>query len=161
VFTYEHRSSAPAPPPALPRAELAGRWRRLERLHRELNEAEEARRLPATRAPDAGFAEVAHGWASGGDLDDVLEDGELTGGDFVRNVKQLVDLLRQIAEAAGTPATAEACREAADRLFRGVVAASSVVEDPDDDVPEADHEPDSDPEPGADPGPGDPGSAPR
>jgi ATP-dependent RNA helicase HelY len=161
VFTYEHRSSAPAPPPALPGGELAGRWRRLERLHRELNEAEEARRLPATRAPDAGFAEVAHGWASGGDLDDVLEDGELTGGDFVRNVKQLVDLLRQIAEAAGTPATAEACREAADRLFRGVVAASSVVEDPDDDVPEADHEPDSDPEPGADPGPGDPGSAPR
>jgi len=45
----------------------------------------------------------------------------------VRNVKQLIDLVRQIGTVAVEPATAKAAREAADRLFRGVVAASSVA----------------------------------
>ena len=51
----------------------------------------------------------------------------MSGGDFVRNVKQLIDLLRQLADMAQDPATSAAARSAADRLFRGVVAASSVV----------------------------------
>ena len=45
----------------------------------------------------------------------------------MRNVKQLLDLLRQLADVVGDPATTAAARTAADRLFRGVVAASSVV----------------------------------
>ena len=32
----------------------------------------------------------------------MLDDEDLSGGDFVRNVKQLIDLLRQIGEAAPT-----------------------------------------------------------
>jgi ATP-dependent RNA helicase HelY len=51
----------------------------------------------------------------------------VSGGDFVRNMKQLIDLLRQIGDAAHRPATAATAREAADRLFRGVVALSSTV----------------------------------
>jgi hypothetical protein len=51
----------------------------------------------------------------------------MSGGDFVRNVKQIIDLLRQIRTVAIEPATAKAAGEAADRLFRGVVAASSTV----------------------------------
>jgi len=57
----------------------------------------------------------------------VLGDEEISGGDFVRNVKQLLDLLRQLGDVARGPATAKAARDAADRLFRGVVAASSVL----------------------------------
>jgi hypothetical protein len=45
----------------------------------------------------------------------------------VRNIKQLIDLLRQLAETAPEPATGAACAEAADLCFRGVIAASSVV----------------------------------
>ena len=51
----------------------------------------------------------------------------MSGGDFVRNIKQLIDLLRQLGDVAPVPATAKAARDAADRLFRGVVSASSVV----------------------------------
>jgi hypothetical protein len=51
----------------------------------------------------------------------------MSGGDFVRNVKQVIDLLGQIRAVATQPGTAEAAGEAADRLFRGVVAASSAV----------------------------------
>ena len=56
-----------------------------------------------------------------------MEDEQVSGGDFVRNVKQLIDLLRQVGEVAPEPQTAAAARRAADNLFRGVVAASSVV----------------------------------
>ncbi|HET9770305.1 MAG TPA: hypothetical protein VFS16_05405, partial [Acidimicrobiia bacterium] len=77
--------------------------------------------------PDGGFAAIAHAWAAGKDLEDVLFDEELTGGDFVRNVKQLIDLLRQVGDVAPNRGTASAARAAADALFRGVVAASSTV----------------------------------
>ncbi|HEY5011776.1 MAG TPA: hypothetical protein VIK61_03605, partial [Acidimicrobiia bacterium] len=70
------------------------------------------------------------GWVRGDDLSTVLEEGELTGGDFVRNVKQCIDLLRQIGDVAPDPATAATARNAADACSRGVVAASSVVHVP-------------------------------
>ncbi len=57
----------------------------------------------------------------------MIADEEISGGDFVRNVKQLIDLLRQLGDVANEAATAKAARDAADRLFRGVVAISSVV----------------------------------
>ena len=77
-------------------------------------------------APDPTFLAVAHAWAAGEALDDVLEDEDLSGGDFVRNVKQVIDLLGQVADVTDQP-TSAAAREAAARLYRGVVAASSAV----------------------------------
>jgi ATP-dependent RNA helicase HelY len=68
-----------------------------------------------------------YAWASGDDLTDILEDEEMTGGDFVRNVKQVIDLLRQIADVAPDPDTAATARAGADACRRGVVAASSMV----------------------------------
>ena len=68
--------------------------------------------------------------AAGDDLADILEDEEMTGGDFVRNVKQMIDLLRQIAEVAPDADTAAAARAAPTSAGRGVVAASSTGHDP-------------------------------
>jgi ATP-dependent RNA helicase HelY len=99
----------------------------IERLARELNDAEEEAGLPVTRAPDPGFVALAYGWAAGEDLDEVIEGEEVSGGDFVRNIKQLIDLLRQVAAVAPDAGLAHAARTAADAIFRGVVAASSVV----------------------------------
>jgi ATP-dependent RNA helicase HelY len=58
----------------------------------------------------------------------VLADEELSGGDFVRNVKQLIDLLRGIGDVAPVPATGARARQAADALQRGVVTATSALE---------------------------------
>ena len=52
---------------------------------------------------------MAWRWARGQRLDQVLERAELAPGDFVRNVKQLIDLLRQLA-VVGRPDTAAAAR---------------------------------------------------
>ena len=126
-FTYEHRSPVPPEPAWFPSPEVAGRVDRLAELAAELAADEERLGLPTTRAPDPAFFALAHAWAAGTALQEVLEDEDLSGGDFVRNVKQLVDLLRQLGDAAAVPATAAAARQAADAVFRGVVAASSEV----------------------------------
>lgn len=128
-FTYEHRSRTVPPSAWLPSALARERHRAVLRLADRLRGEEEAAQLVPTRLPDAGFAALAHAWASGGELDAVLDDEELSGGDFVRNVKQLVDLLRQLGELAPQPETAAAARRAAEALFRGVVAASSGIDD--------------------------------
>jgi len=128
TFTYEARRPDGRPEePWFPSSRLKRRWTELERMATELNLAEEEAGLPLTRRPDPGFVAYAAGWASGEELAEVIVDDELSGGDFVRNVKQLIDLVRQLGQIAPDPATAKAAAEAADRLFRGVVAASSVV----------------------------------
>jgi len=66
----------------------------------------------------------------------VLEDEDLSGGDFVRNIKQLIDLLRGLGDIAPVTATAARARQAADALHRGVVTATSVL-DVDDEPGEA------------------------
>jgi ATP-dependent RNA helicase HelY len=127
TFTYETRGPGDGPVPWFPSAEARRRWARIEAVHGALRDDEERARLPVRRDLDPGFVALAHAWAAGDDLDAVLEDEELSGGDFVRNVKQLIDLLRQLADVADVPATAAAAGEAADALHRGVVAASSVL----------------------------------
>jgi ATP-dependent RNA helicase HelY len=129
-FTYEHRGpeDAALPPVRWPSSRVAKRARELERLWRDLSANEDDAGLPETRNVDPGLVEAMHAWAAGDSLADVLEDDEdLTGGDFVRHVKQVVDLLHQVADVAPDPETAARAREAAGACFRGVVAASSLL----------------------------------
>ena len=126
VFTFEARGQGEGST-WFPNPRLRRRWTDIEQIAAELNAAEDDAGLPLTRRPDAGFVGFAHAWAAGEDLAEVIEDEELSGGDFVRNVKQLIDLLHQIGELAPEPATAKAARASADRLLRGVVASSSVL----------------------------------
>ena len=99
---------------------------------RSCDEIEKEHRLSFLRDPDPGFAWAAHAWARGRPLEQVLSD--LTPGDFVRATKQLIDLLDQIADAAGTapverrrwPDRRPGGRGAIAALRRGVVAYSSV-----------------------------------
>jgi ATP-dependent RNA helicase HelY len=129
-FTYQRRGpdgGEPMPPRRWPNQQVVRRARAIERIWRDLNLAERDERLPETRRPDPGFIAAMHSWALGDDLADVLEDEEMTGGDFVRNVKQTIDLLTQVADVAPDPKTAATARAAANACLRGVVAASSTV----------------------------------
>jgi ATP-dependent RNA helicase HelY len=129
VFSYETRGPDQGAQHRVrfPNRTVRDRVTAIERISRDLSVVEDEAGLPETRPPDGGFAAVAHAWAAGKDLEDVLMDEEMTGGDFVRNVKQLIDLLRQVGDVAPRPETAATARSAADALFRGVVAASSTV----------------------------------
>jgi ATP-dependent RNA helicase HelY len=122
--TYEARAGRWRDAPKVPKA-VRGSVQQLESLGEGLRQDEEAHHLPRTRRVDAGLAAAVFAWAGGERLDRVLERAELPAGDFVRNAKQLIDLLRQLALVAPRRATAEAAGEAAAALERGVVAVAS------------------------------------
>jgi ATP-dependent RNA helicase HelY len=127
ALVYEaRRDDDPAPrlPPGRVRESLID----LTRRWGGLRDHEASAGLDLLREPDAGFAWAAWRWASGHPLDAVLRDGTMAPGDFVRWVKQLVDLLDQIGDAApdASPVRRTA-RKAVDGLRRGVVAYSAVA----------------------------------
>jgi ATP-dependent RNA helicase HelY len=134
TFTYEHRGPTPSPPPWFPSGLARRRWADIEQLASQIAADEEAAGLPITRPPDPGFLGLAHAWAAGEALGEILGEEELSGGDFVRNIKTLIDLLRQMGEVAPTLGTSQAARHAAERLHRGVVAASSSLDEAVDDA---------------------------
>ena len=128
-FTYEQRGPTTPPQPWFPSRLVRTRWGDLERLADELRADEEAAGLPGTRAPDPGFVALANAWAAGEPLGEVLGDEDLSGGDFVRNIKTLIDLVRQVGDIAPDPATARAARQATEALHRGVVSISSTLDE--------------------------------
>ncbi len=119
VFVYDPRGSDAAWSSPTPRFEE--RWRVVESTWRSLLKDEEARRLRPSRSPEPGYAETVYWWASGGSLEEVLEDEDVTAGDFVRNLRQVLDLLRQLRD--GFPALEDIARRAVRAIDRGVVAA--------------------------------------
>ena len=130
TFVYEHRSPDDPPMPWFPDSMVRRRWRAIERLSEELAHLELRQGLTQHRPPDPTFFAVAYAWVAGEGFAEVVAEEDLTGGDFVRNVKQLIDVLRQVAIVAPDSVTRAAARSAADSAFRGVVADASAVETP-------------------------------
>ena len=81
--------------------------------------------LEPTREPDLGFCMASYRWASGHSLTAILKGSELTVGDFVRSMKQIIDLLRQIAIAS--PHLEEVARTALARVDRGIISYAGAV----------------------------------
>ena len=79
--------------------------------------------LPATRDVDPGLFAATYGWASGGGLGDILGDEELSGGDFVRSMKQVIDVLSQVSVVAPSEQTRRSAARAIDMVQRGIVDA--------------------------------------
>ena len=127
MLVYEHRSSDTPPAPWFSSDEVRRRARRLSAVSEDLRANERAVGLGEHRAPDPTFAAIAHAWVAGEGFAEVVGEEELTGGDFVRTTKQLIDLLRQLAIIAPDPETRRAAATAAEQAFRGVVADSSAA----------------------------------
>ena len=133
LFTFESRRGAS--PGELPTSRLAARAGELEALAKDLREDERVAHVPRTRTLDAGFAAFAYEWARGAELRRLIAPAggprrrgaanPLSGGDFVRNTKQLVDLLRQLALTEAGSRLGSVAGRAADQLVRGIVASST------------------------------------
>src|SRR5690606_40156298 len=114
--------------PRLPTGAATRTMTEMVRLWGELEAVEKEHGLSFLREPDFGFAWVAWRWAKGHSLDAVLLDADLAAGDFVRQVKQLVDLLDQIREAAPQNSNVRVtANQAIEAMHRGVVAYSSLA----------------------------------
>jgi ATP-dependent RNA helicase HelY len=125
TVVYEHRSSDAPPAPWFASNDIRDRWRRIAAISEDLRASERAVGLAEHRAPDPTFAAIAYAWVAGEGFAAVVGEEEVTGGDFVRTTKQLIDLLRQLAIVATDPATRRTAADAAAAAFRGVVADSS------------------------------------
>ena len=128
TLVYESRRPDDASPPRVPGgrvkqvlADMVSIWADLDALERDHH-------LDQLHEPDLGFAWAAYRWAEGDELDDILHVTDLAAGDFVRWVKQLLDLADQVADASPSAELRKVAREASSRLRRGVVAYSSVSE---------------------------------
>jgi ATP-dependent RNA helicase HelY len=141
VLTFESRQqSDDAGPARLPKGPVRDVLTGMIRTWAELDQVERRNGLSFLREPDLGFVWAAYRWVRGAKLEDVLESAPgLTPGDFVRAVKQLMDLLDQIAAAAagmplverpGDDGTVEAGTVGAGTVQAGTVGADAVEAGP-------------------------------
>ncbi len=128
VLVFEARRPDDASSPRLPGGAVKETVAEMVRLWAELDALERQNKLDFLRQPDLGFAWIAYRWAEGDDLDDVLSASELAAGDFVRWMKQLLDLAGQVADAAGDTPLRATARDVVRLLRRGVVAYSALAE---------------------------------
>lgn len=126
-LTFETRGTDDAPAPRLPHKNVAAVAHEMASIGAALQVLEREHRLNALRRPDFGFAWSTWRWANGASLDEVLGESEMAAGDFVRAMKQLLDVVAQIADAAGAGPLRDTARASMDLLKRGVVAYTSVA----------------------------------
>ena len=127
AFTYEHRSPGPRPEVWIPSGTAYRRLRRIGAVLDSLHRTERNFGVEPTRPLETGFGPAAHRWAAGESFE-ALQDEGFSAGDFVRNVKQVIDLARRIAAVAPDRGTSVAAQQTVSALNRGVVAMSGTVE---------------------------------
>ena len=131
ALVFEARREEVGTGPRTPPGSVGAALRAVVGLWSDLEDRERAHGLTPTSAPDVGLALPMQRWAQGATLSAVLEEAagmELGAGDFVRWCKQTVDLLDQVAGAAGDDGDLRAAAlDAVERVRRGVVAYSVVA----------------------------------
>ena len=127
AVVYESRrpdEDSPAPRP--PTQAIALALRRLTDRWVTLHQIEARHGLNTLRQPDPAIVEAVYQWASGASLVQVMRTADITAGDFVRWMRQVIDLLGQVAQAAPADHTLRSTASAAvDSLNRGVIAYSA------------------------------------
>jgi ATP-dependent RNA helicase HelY len=142
VLSFESRRQPEDDGPArLPKGPVGDVLTTMARTWDELDRLEKRNGLSFLREPDPGFVWAAYRWVRGAKLEDVLDSVPgLTPGDFVRSMKQLIDLLDQIAvasrgQSAEAPQAApkdrdvaSTARAAIDAMRRGVIAYTALAD---------------------------------
>jgi len=114
---YESRNDEAA---KVPRGDVQTALAQVSKIYAKIHDAESDMNLEPMRAPDFGFCWASHKWASGHSLTSILKGSELTVGDFVRAMKQIIDLLRQLRAAA--PDLQPIIDQSLKQIDRGVIA---------------------------------------
>ncbi|MFL4474762.1 DEAD/DEAH box helicase [Paeniglutamicibacter sp. MACA_103] len=129
ALVFQARREDHGPDPRMPTAKVQIAWETSVNLWSRLSDAEANAGLPETAAPDSGLIWPIYKWARGSDLRECLRGTDLAGGDFVRWAKQVIDVLDQLAKIPDlNTGLARSCNQAVQRVRRGVVAYSNVVD---------------------------------
>lgn len=123
TLVYEPRGGDTGGVTRWPSDMVRQRFKRIEKVSMRLQDAQRERGLHVHRPPHGGLATETAAWSSGKPLSRIL-DPDLTPGDFVRSIRQLIDLLRQIAATTHDDSLRNTAEKAIDSIDRGVVAAA-------------------------------------
>ncbi len=127
AIVYEpRRDDAPLHPRDMPGGAFPDALRATIRAHQKLREIEADHQVAGTSDLAAHLSLAVYRWASGRRLESVLDGHDVQAGDFVRWCKQIIDVLDQII-TVGVGPIHEVALDARARVFRGVVAMSSVA----------------------------------
>lgn len=122
LLVHQPRRDDAAVPDRLPTAALDRLAEDIATVADDLRRTETSVGIEPLRDLDPGFVAPAVRWASGATLEEAVADLELSGGDFVRNIKQVIDLLGQLRDVSDGARRTDL--EAAVRaLRRGIVDA--------------------------------------
>ena len=124
TLVYEPRGGDSGGPPRWPSDLVRQRFKRVEKVSVQLQDMQREKGMHLHRAPNGGLAFETTGWASGKPLSKIL-DPDLTPGDFVRSMRQLIDLLRQISTTTTNDSLRQVALDASKALDRGVVSAAA------------------------------------
>ena len=91
------------------------------RLNFDLATLQQSYELDAYEPLETGPSQAIVQWAKGSSLNECLELSELSGGDFVRTVRQVIDLADQLAKATVEGPLHRSFRQVLTKLKRGVV----------------------------------------
>jgi len=142
VFVYESREGpasrraggrgrggAPSAQAAYPTPALEDVITRARSKEGRIKAQENKEKLDLLRPIDSGFVPVVYDWACGEELDYIASTyPQHSAGDFVRCMKQVLDILRQIKEVARDPLLSRLVSGAMDTVHRSIVAYTSVVD---------------------------------
>ena len=109
-------------PISIPEGEFGDVLIEMQEIWGDLKDIESQHRVDFLADLDYGFVWPALRWARGQDLSKVLRNQNLAAGDFVRWIKQVIDLLGQISVASLDEDLASTTRDCANLLNRGIVA---------------------------------------
>jgi ATP-dependent RNA helicase HelY len=120
---YESRSEErqlPRIPKALSESirEVASVWGKITAIESNYG-------LETQHEPDFSMAWSVHRWTIATSISRVLRESDITAGDFVRHVKQIIDLLGQLVVA--DPTNSSKYQDSLQRIDRGIVRLASVT----------------------------------
>ncbi|NEG96857.1 DEAD/DEAH box helicase [Bifidobacterium sp. SMB2] len=136
AFVYEPRrgeSGEPRQYPHGPSGPVAKAADQIRRIWYSISVLCEDMGLEPLNQLNFGMVDITYVWARGGELSEVLDGTDMTGGDFVRTCKRLTDILGQIGSTGpympiDGEDTAATARTAADLINRGLVSYSGIDE---------------------------------
>ncbi len=123
TVVYEPRAEASgsSEQPSLPTQRLRDAWASTETIGETIRQAEQKAGIDRTAELSADLVSMTYQWARGASLAKVLDGSEMSGGDFVRWMRQVLDMLQQIRRVEGSPLR-DSASAAYDTILRGVVA---------------------------------------
>ncbi len=111
------------------RPKLRGAIARARALEAKLKALELSEGIDLLRQTDIGFVNVVYDWAEGMELEYIMDTyPQYSAGDFVRSMKQVLDILRQIQQVVPDDYLKDGISGAMDAVNRSVVAYTSVVD---------------------------------